>query len=149
MTDPTKRTTGSAPAPSAGPPTGAAAVPPAAPAAAPPPAPAAVGPDPSARHRVQAGVPRTPDEQRVDLGELREELGATVDELSRRVDVAARVRARRDATVAQARRLGGQAQTAIESRVPAARAITRNPTALASVAAGLVLAVLLVRRLRK
>ncbi len=94
-------------------------------------------------------MPRTRDEQRVDLGELREELGATVDELTRRVDVPARVRARRDATVAQARHLGGQAQTAIESRVPAARAITRNPMALASVAAGLVLALLLVRRRRR
>lgn len=46
------------------------------------------------------GAQRSPEELRTDLGELRAELGATVDELTHRVDVPARAKAKKDEIVA-------------------------------------------------
>ena len=86
---------------------------------------------------------RSENEQRVDLEELREELGETVTELTHRADVPARVRARREETVARAKAL-------VAEKAPAVRAAGRSPAVLAAGAAGvLTLLVLVVRRRRR
>lgn len=82
---------------------------------------------------------RSENEQRVDLEELREELGETVTELAHRVDVPTRVRARRDETLARAKAL-------VAEKAPAAG----SPAVLATgAAAALLLLVLVVRRRRR
>jgi hypothetical protein len=89
---------------------------------------------------------RSEDEQRVDLEELRGELGATVTELAQRVDVPARVRARRAETMARGREIGEQVKTLIAEKAPAVWAAGRSPVALA---AGAVLLLVLVLRRRR
>ena len=86
---------------------------------------------------------RSENEQRADLEELREELGETVTELAHRVDVPARVRARREETVAQAKAF-------VAEKAPAVRAAGRSPAVIAAGAAGvLLLLVFVVRRSRR
>jgi hypothetical protein len=94
---------------------------------------------------------RSEDELRADLEELREELGETVTELTHRVDVPARVRARREETVARAKAVGDQAKALVAEKAPAVRAAGRSPAVLAAGAAGLLLLllVLVVRRSRR
>lgn len=94
---------------------------------------------------------RSENEQRAELEELREELGETVTELAHRVDVPARVRARREETVARAKAVGDQAKALVTEKAPAVRAAAeRSPAVLAAGAAGvLLLLVLLVRRRRR
>ena len=84
---------------------------------------------------------RSGDEQRVDLEELRGELGATVEELAHRADVPARMRARRDATLARAKAL-------VVGSGPVVRDVaTRSPGAVAAGAVtALLLLVLVLRR---
>jgi hypothetical protein len=81
---------------------------------------------------------RSVDEQRVDLEELRGELGATAEELARRADVPARVRARRDETVAQARQAGVRLAEQVATRTtPVREAVGRSPAAAGAGAAAL------------
>jgi Protein of unknown function (DUF3618) len=87
---------------------------------------------------------RTPDELRVDNAELREELGATVDELTRRMDVPTRAREWRDDALTRAQITGREAWTKIQAH-PAGSWAARNPLAVA----GGVAAALLVLWLRK
>jgi len=94
---------------------------------------------------------RSENEQRVDLEELREELGETVTELAHRVDVPARVRARREETVARAKEVGDQAKALVAERAPAVRAAAeRSPGVFAAGAVGiLLLLALVIRRSRR
>ncbi len=92
------------------------------------------------------GVARSGDEQRADLDAVREQLGETVEELSRRVDVPARVRARRDEALARARRFAEQAR-AVAARVPVPPVLRQNAGFVAA-GVGILLAGLLVRRRR-
>jgi Protein of unknown function (DUF3618) len=94
---------------------------------------------------------RSEDELRADLEELRGELSETVTELTHRVDVPARVRARREETVARAKAVGDQAKALVAEQAPAVRAAAgRSPAAFAAGAAGvLLLLVLLIRRSRR
>jgi hypothetical protein len=100
-----------------------------------------------------------PEEQRVDLDELRGQLGATVEELAHRADVPAQVRARRDMTVARAKEAGEQVKTVVTDRGQQAKAFvaerapvvrdaaTRSPGLVAAgAAAALLVLVLLLRR---
>lgn len=93
---------------------------------------------------------RSEEQQRVELEELREELGATVNELAQRADVPARVRARKDETLARGRELGAKAKTLVVEKASAVPPADRPPlfaAAAATVAALLVL--VLVRRKRR
>jgi ElaB/YqjD/DUF883 family membrane-anchored ribosome-binding protein len=84
--------------------------------------------------------PRSPEELRADLSELREELGDTVEELSNRVDVPARVKARKDETVARVKDTAQQARAVVAERAPAVQeAVRRSPVPVAAGAAGAVL----------
>jgi len=92
---------------------------------------------------------RSEDGQRVQLEELREELGATVTELAQRADVPARIRARRDETLARGKELGEQAKTLVAEKAPAVRAAGGSPSALAAGAVAVLLLFLVVRRRRR
>lgn len=101
---------------------------------------------------------RSEDELRVDLQELRGQLGATVEELAHRADVPAQVRARRDVALARAKEAGEQVKTVVTDRGQQARAFvaerapvvrdaaTRSPGAVAAGAAALLVLVLVLRR---
>lgn len=88
-----------------------------------------VEPGDSAEDRIHAGVARSQDEQRIDLAEVRADLGDTVEELVRRVDVPSRVKAKRDETVAGVKEFGQQAKEGAESRVADAREFARKAKA--------------------
>lgn len=65
---------------------------------------------------------RSPEELREELGELRAELGETVEELAHRVDVPARVRAKREETAGQVRAKRDEAITWVRQQLTAAQA---------------------------
>lgn len=89
------------------------------------------------------------DEQRVELEELREELGDTVEELARRADVPARVKARRDELVTQAKEMGEQAKVTVAEKAPVVRdRVQENQKAIAAAVGALVL-LLIVRARRR
>jgi hypothetical protein len=96
-----------------------------------------------------AGTPeRTPEELRGDLGELRAELGDTVEELTHRADVPGRVRAKREETAERVQEQVAQAREVIAQRAPEVRDTVRErPALLGGIA--LVLSYLLVGRLRR
>ena len=58
------------------------------------------------------------DELRLDIAEIREDLGRTVDELTRRADVSARVQARRDELAERARQEWRRFGDAVQARAP-------------------------------
>jgi Protein of unknown function (DUF3618) len=107
-------------------------------------------PSPEDRHGVeQADRPRSREEMRADNAELREELGATVEELARRVDVPARAKAWRDETLEQARTRGAQAWSDLATRYADLRRRVEPKQAAALGGVALFLLVVLVRRRRK
>lgn len=91
---------------------------------------------------------RTPEELRNDLGELRAELGDTVEELTHRVDVPARVRAKREETTAQVQEQVAHARAVLAEKAPAVETTLRERPAVAGGIA-LVLSYLLVSRMRR
>lgn len=93
-------------------------------------------------------APRSSDELREDLGELRAELGDTVEELAHRVDVPARVTAKRDEITERVRQQVAQARQVIVEKGPQVQSALRERPALLG-AIALVLSYLLVSRLRK
>ena len=92
---------------------------------------------------------RSEEQQRVELEGLREELGATVDELAQRADVPARVRARRDETLARGRELGAKAKTMVAEKASAVPRADRPPLIAAAAVVALLLLLLLRRRRRR
>jgi MYXO-CTERM domain-containing protein len=92
---------------------------------------------------------RSEEEQRIELEELREELGATVDELAQRADVPARVRARRDETLARGRELGAKAKTLVAEKASAVPPADRPPLFAAAGVVALLALLLLWRRRRR
>lgn len=105
-------------------------------------APAADAVDP-ARPVVDA---RSPQDRRAAVEELREDLGATVSELAQRVDVPARVQARRQELTAQARDGVRRARTAVDRHAP--QVVRERPGAVTAAAVAAVLAVIVAARLR-
>jgi hypothetical protein len=89
---------------------------------------------------------RSEQEQRAELQELREELGATVSELTQRADVPARFRARRDETLARGRELGEKAKTLVVEKASAVPPADRPPLFAAAAVAALLFLVLLRKR---
>ena len=97
-----------------------------------------------------AGTPedRTPAELREDLVGLRTDLGDTVEELANRVDVPARVRAKRDETTEKLQHQVERARGVLAERAPAVeKAISGRPVVVGAVA--VLAALLLVRGLRR
>jgi transposase-like protein len=66
---------------------------------------------------------RSPDELREELVELRAELGDTVEELAHRVDVPARVRAKRDETATRVRAKLDETTVWLQKQFAQARAV--------------------------
>ena len=93
-------------------------------------------------------APRSPEELREDLGELRADLGDTVEELAHRVDVPARVKAKRDETTERVQQQVAQARQVITEKAPEVQSALRERPALLG-AIALVLGYLLVSRFRK
>jgi hypothetical protein len=91
---------------------------------------------------------RSPDELREELNGLRAELGDTVEELAHRLDVPARVRAKRDETTAWLREQLVQARAVLAKKAPAVEAALRDRPGLVG-GITLVLSYLLVSRLRR
>lgn len=90
---------------------------------------------------------RTEPERRADMEELRGELGDTVEELTHRVDVPARVRARREETAERTRAQVARARSALDEKAPAVGAAVREqPAVFAGALLSAVVALLLVRR---
>lgn len=89
---------------------------------------------------------RPPQERRAAVEELRDDLGETVAELAQRVDVPARVRARREELTAQARQGVDRARSAVDRNAPPV--VRERPGTAAAALAAAVLAVLVVARLR-
>jgi hypothetical protein len=87
---------------------------------------------------LRAEVERLTDEDRQHVDELREELGDSVAALAEKLDVGARVRARKD-----------EALVAVQERATAAREKPGAVAALTAVVALLVLLVVLLRRRRR
>lgn len=102
----------------------------------------------SHRTDAEATPDRTPGELRSDIDELRADLGDTVEELAHRVDVPARVRAKREETTEQVQQQLTQARALVAEKAPAAQAAVREQPAIAG-AIALVLSYLLVSRLRR
>jgi len=95
-----------------------------------------------------SGAERSPEELREELDTLRAELGETVEELAHRVDVPARVRAKREETTARVQEQVTQAREVIAEKAPTVEAALRDrPGLVAGIA--LVLSYLLVSRLRR
>jgi ElaB/YqjD/DUF883 family membrane-anchored ribosome-binding protein len=90
----------------------------------------------------------SPDELRAEIDDVRAELGATVEELSRRMDVPARVRASGNATVERVREGAERASAVASAQVATARrGVAQYPAAIAAVGAVVVLVVgVLLRR---
>lgn len=99
-------------------------------------------------HRAEA-EPRTPDGIRKDVGELRTELGDTVEELAHRADVPARARARKDEAIRQVQRQLDRARAAAVEKAPAVTSAVRENRALVAVVAALLGAALAFRALRR
>lgn len=92
--------------------------------------------------------PRTPEELRSDLGELRAELGDTVEELAHRVDVPARLRAKKEETTERVQVQVAQAREVIAEKAPEVQqAMRERPAVVGGIA--LVLSYLLVGRIRR
>lgn len=102
----------------------------------------------SHRTGTEAASDRTPEELRGDIGELRADLGDTVEELAHRVDVPSRVRAKREETTEQVQQQLTQARALVAEKAPAAQTAVREQPAIAG-AIALVLSYLLVSRLRR
>ncbi|MHA6794436.1 DUF3618 domain-containing protein [Pseudonocardia bannensis] len=80
---------------------------------------------------------RDPDHLRTDLDELRGDLGETVEELTARLDVPSRVRARGRETVAQAQQTARQVRGVVAEKAPAVDiALRERPGVVAAVSAG-------------
>jgi hypothetical protein len=104
--------------------------------------------DPAPRNTPAASGERSPEEMREELDTLRAELGETVEELAHRVDVPARVRAKREETTARVQEQVVQAREVIAEKAPTVEAALRDrPGLVAGIA--LVLSYLLVSRLRR
>jgi hypothetical protein len=105
--------------------------------------------DPAPRSTPSAsGAERSPEELREELDTLRSELGETVEELAHRVDVPARVRAKREETTARVQEQVTQAREVIAEKAPTVEAALRDRPGLVA-AIALVLSYLLVSRLRR
>lgn len=103
----------------------------------------------SGAHRAESGPEeRTPEELREDLGELRAELGETVEELANRVDVPARVRAKRDETTERVQQQVAQAREVLKEKAPAVDNALQDRRTLVGIAAVL-LSLLVFSRLRR
>ncbi len=108
-------------------------------------------PDRTRAGKMPADTPRTPEELRDDLGELRNELGDTVEELTHRADVPARVKAKRDETLERVQQQAAHVQNVIVEKAPQVQeqvqtTAREQPWLVGSVAA--VVALLLFGRLR-
>ncbi|MCW2716400.1 DUF3618 domain-containing protein [Pseudonocardia sp.] len=98
-------------------------------------------------HRAEETA-RTPEELRDDLGELRAQLGDTVEELAHRADIPARARATKDQTVQRLQEQVAKARDVVDEKARALRsAVQEQPTIVA--AAGVVLVLLLTRSVRR
>lgn len=82
---------------------------------------------------------RSPQDRRAAVEELRADLGETVSELAQRVDVPARVQARREELTAQAR-------SALDRHAP--QVVRERPGAVTAAAVAAVLAAVVVARVR-
>jgi ElaB/YqjD/DUF883 family membrane-anchored ribosome-binding protein len=92
---------------------------------------------------------RSPEEIRDDIGELRSELGDTVEELVHRVDVPARLREKKDETTERVQQQVTQAREVIAEKAPAVdTALRERPGAVAGGVAVL-LGLLMMRRRRR
>jgi ElaB/YqjD/DUF883 family membrane-anchored ribosome-binding protein len=112
----------------------------------------AAGPNPTRAGKNPPGTPRSPDELRDDLGELRAELGDTVEELAHRVDVPARVRAKREEATERVQQQVQHVKEVVAEKAPQVqRQVTTTaqdrPWLLGAVA--LAVLALLVQRLRR
>jgi hypothetical protein len=109
------------------------------------------------------GTAKTPDEIRAEIAELsderlqhveevREELAESIEEIAARLDVPARVQARKDATVAEIRTRGNEviasAQQQLDRALRIVGGIVRGRPGVVAVAAGVVLLIVLSRRRR-
>jgi ElaB/YqjD/DUF883 family membrane-anchored ribosome-binding protein len=91
----------------------------------------------------------SPEELRAEIDDVRAELGATIEELTRRMDVPARVRASGTATVERVREGAERATALASAQVATARqGVSRYPAfaAAAGAVAVLIVGVLLRRR---
>jgi predicted transcriptional regulator len=91
---------------------------------------------------------RDPEELRQDIGEIRAELGATVEELAHRADVPARVKARKDETVERVQQQVAHVREVATAQAPVLRSSVRDNPVLVGAGALLaaVVAFLIVRR---
>jgi hypothetical protein len=106
---------------------------------------------PVAASRPEVGPPddRSPEELRADLGQLREELGGTVEELAQRVDVPAQLRAKREAVTEQVQQQVAHAQQVVADTVPAVERLLRERRGLVAGGAAVVGFLLLLRLRRR
>jgi ElaB/YqjD/DUF883 family membrane-anchored ribosome-binding protein len=112
----------------------------------------AAGPNPTRAGKNPPGTPRSPEELRDDLGELRAELGDTVEELAHRVDVPARVRAKRDEATERVQQQVQHVKEVVAEKAPQVqRQVTTTAQEKPWLVGAAVLAVLalLVQRLRR
>lgn len=98
--------------------------------------------------RATSGASRSAEELREELGTLRAELGDTVEELAHRVDVASRVRAKREETTARMQEQVTQAKAVLAEKAPTVDAAVRDQRTLIAVIT-LVLGYLLVSRMHR
>ncbi len=91
---------------------------------------------------------RDPEELRRAIGETREELGATVEELAHRADLPARARAKKDETVDRVQQQVAHVRKVATEQAPVLRSSVRENPVLVGVGALLVAVVtfLIVRR---
>jgi ElaB/YqjD/DUF883 family membrane-anchored ribosome-binding protein len=100
------------------------------------------------RGEERASGTRTPEELREDLGELRAELGETVEELAYRADVPARLRERRTEVTQRVQQQVATTRRVIADNAPAVQSTLReNPALVSGLAAAL--AFLLLGMMRK
>lgn len=90
----------------------------------------------------------SPDQLRAQLAQLRTDLGNTVEELTHRLDVPARARARKDEIITRVRDRAEQLRTLTRKGAPAAQETVRRQPVLVGLAAAALL-LLLLRRARR
>jgi transposase-like protein len=93
---------------------------------------------------------RSPEELRENLGELRAELGDTVEELAHRADVPARLREKREETAHRVQEQVAHARETIAETAPVVqRTLRERPALVSGIAVALTFLLISLRRRRK
>jgi ElaB/YqjD/DUF883 family membrane-anchored ribosome-binding protein len=103
----------------------------------------------ASRPEVRPPDDRSPDQIRADLGDLRVELGETVQELAHRVDAPAQMREKREVVTEQVQQQVAHARKVLAEKVPVVDRLLRDRPGVVAAGAAALGALLLLRLRRR